>query len=378
MTLGAAAARLKDWFVDDALALWAARGYDAQRGGFYESLDFNADPVIGQPRRVRVQARQIYTFSQAGALGWNDNAEALAAEGFDYFLARACPDRGARGCVHLLSDDGTVLDDRRDLYDQAFLLLACAGRWRAAKDSRALDLARRTVSFLNEALLSPHGGWRESDQGERPRRQNPHMHLFESFLALFRATRDDAHLAAAANIFTLFERFFFDREKGLLLEFFADDWTCADGDTEPGHMIEWAWLLAQYDDAQGSSTADIQQRLFRRAKEIGLDRAGFVLDAVRPAAPNAAGPRRLWPQLEYVRTALAMARRGERDAASDAAGMIERLFDTYLLHKTAGLWCDQYDGDGHPIAKDVPASILYHLFGAAAEADATLAIEGKP
>ena len=170
------------------MPLWAARGYDKARGGFYETLDFSGAPVDGQPRRVRVQARQIHTFSHTALHGWRDGAEALAAEGFEYFLSRACPNGGARGCAHLLSDDGDIIDDRRDLYDQAFLLLACAARWRAARDRRALDLADRTIAFMDRELASPHGGWLESDRRETPRRQTPHMHLFEAFLALFGAT----------------------------------------------------------------------------------------------------------------------------------------------------------------------------------------------
>lgn len=376
MTPGAAIARFKNWFVDDALPLWAARGYDAKRGGFYESLDFNGEPVTDQPRRVRVQARQIYTFSEAAARGAHRRAEALAAEGFEHFLARACPEGGARGCVHLLSDDGSVLDGRRDLYDQAFLLLACAARWRAAKDDRALDLANRTMAFLDRELASPHGGWRESDRGELPRRQNPHMHLFEAFMTLYDATGDRAFRDAAAKTFLLFERFFYDAASGALREFFSDDWKPdAGGQIQPGHMMEWVWLLSRHDAVHGADTSDIRRRLYARAKTLGADQSGFLFDAVGPEAPARRNPgaRRLWPQTEYVRAALVLARRGEETAAAEAGALIDRLFEAYLRQKTPGLWCDQYDGEGRAAAKDVPASILYHLFGAAAEAEAYLA-----
>ena len=367
--------RLQRWFVDDALPLWAANSYDRARGGFYETLDFNGDPVDGQPRRVRVQARQIHTFSHAASHGWRDGAEALAAEGFDCFLARACPDGGARGCVHLLSDDGEVIDDRRDLYDQAFLLLACAARWRAARDGRALDLADRTIAFMDRELASPHGGWLESDRRETPRRQNPHMHLFEAFLALFDATGEDRFRRRAESVFALFQSVFYDRDKGVVWEFFDNAWKRArqPDAVEPGHMFEWTWLLNIYEKATGADHQDMRERLFSRAAALGCDEGffGFAVNRALLDGRDQAKDKRLWPQTEYLKACLVQFRRGDAAASERAGSLIEALFKTYLKTQTPGLWTDEYDGAGAPAARDVPASILYHLFEAVAESAET-------
>ncbi len=360
------------WFRDDALALWRAQGYDAKRGGFYECLDFTGAPVTGRPRRVRVQARQIHTFSQAALRGWGADCEALAAAGFDYFLAKACPDEGARGCVHHLSDDGTILDDRRDLYDQAFALLACASRWQAAQDPRALALAERIITFLNHELASPHGGWLESDQRETPRRQNPHMHLLEAFMALYRATGDNAYRDYAAQVYTLFETVFFDQRDGVLREFFDQDLAALNegeaGLIQPGHMMEWVWLLGHYDALFATDSTEQMTRLYSRAEVTGLDSAGFLRDTVRLGKESAPGPRRLWPQTEYIKAAITLARRGDKAKAARAGALIDMLFKSYLAQDVAGLWCDQYDANGAALARDVPASILYHLFEAVGDA----------
>ncbi|MEQ8934302.1 MAG: AGE family epimerase/isomerase [Amphiplicatus sp.] len=370
--LTGALSRFVGWHREQALPLWAGAAWDEARGGFYEALDFAGAPLEG-PRRVRVQSRQIHAFLEAAQSGWAPGGEALARKGFEYSLANACPDGGARGCIHALAADGAVIDARRDLYDQAFLLLACSSVWRALKDRRALDLAGATLAFLDADLASPAGGYLEDDRGARPRRQNPHMHLFEALLALYEATGDEAWLVRADAIFDLFRRCFFLRGEGRLVEFFTDALAPEPGEkgliVEPGHMAEWVWLLDTYGAARGIDLGAMQRELFDGARRLGADPASaFLIDSLAVGDPSPDRARRLWPQTEYLRASLVMARHGDIEAQTVAAGLIDALFDTYLDQPVAGLWCDRYDGAGRPIANDVPASILYHLLSAALEA----------
>lgn len=359
------------WYVDDVLPLWVGAAYDKANGGFHESLDFTGEPVLGESRRVRVQSRQIHTFSQAALRGWSSKAAALATEGFSYLLATACPDEGARGCVHLISANGKILDDRRDLYDQAFLLLACASIWRLTQDRRALDLAGSTLAFLNSELKNPHGGWAESTLGETPRRQNPHMHLFEAFMALFVSTNRDMHRQYAKEILTLFEERFYDPNASTVREFFGTDLRETDPQKgaiiEPGHMMEWVWLLDKYDHLFGENHIQMMEKLYCAAIAAGRDDSGFLVDSIEAGIPFKNGARRLWPQTEYMKAAIALADRGIENALADAGALIDRLFQTYLNEKRRGLWCDQFDANGLKMAQAAPASILYHLHEAAAE-----------
>src|ERR1700723_592759 len=78
---------LLHWLRADAYPLWASQGYDRILGGFQESLS-DAGPGAPQPRRARVQARQIYSFARAASLGWSpEQAARLVSEGLEYFLA---------------------------------------------------------------------------------------------------------------------------------------------------------------------------------------------------------------------------------------------------------------------------------------------------
>lgn len=362
--------RLGGWFRNVATPLWAKAAWDDAHGGFFEALDFSGAPIRG-PRRVRVQSRQVYTFSMIGARGWHPEAESIAANGFDFLFARACPDDGDRGCIHILSDDGDTLDNTRDLYDQAFLLLACAARIETAMCNRAKALAEKTVAFLDRELASPHGGWLENDKGDLPRRQNPHMHLFEAFTALYRATGETVWREKANKVADLFDRYFFDAKTGTLTEFFTDTLTesaTANGATiEPGHMMEWVWLLGQHEKLTGVDHRADMQNLYAAAIKNVDGASGFLPDSVQANhGRDADSARRLWPQTEYIKAAFTHSTSINDSYAQDGASIINAVCSTYLDHPVAGLWCDQFTSTGAPLAVDVPASILYHLFEAVA------------
>ncbi len=360
MRPGAATLRLKDWFVQRALPLWAKAGVDAH-GGFCESLDFTGAPVPGR-RRVRVQCRQIHTFTEAARRGWLPDGEAIAARGFDRLLATAVPKDGARGCVHSLHDDGAVDQQLRDLYDQAFLILACAARIRAANDPRARAIARNTLDFLDREFASPHGGFRENDRGGYPRRQNPHMHLFEALMALHTATGDKAILDRAHALEALFRAKFLDAKAGALREYFNDDWSLIDrvsDKIEPGHMAEWVALLDRFERLTGETRTAIKQSLYQSADARRIPGEAFLPNETMLGARPDHASRRLWPQTELLRAALVLGKN------SEAAALIEALFATYLNEDVEGLWCDAFGDEGEKIATTVPASILYHLLEAA-------------
>ncbi len=56
--LRSCAERARTWLFEHALPIWWERGYDRRARCFYERLDLDGSPIVDEPRRVRVQARQ--------------------------------------------------------------------------------------------------------------------------------------------------------------------------------------------------------------------------------------------------------------------------------------------------------------------------------
>ena len=359
--------RAKAWTTEDALPFWLRAGYDAANGGFYEITDFAGRGDGTARKRVRVQARQIYVMAHAHLLGWAPGGLDLARKGIDYVIGSAWASGG--GWVHLLNPDGSVADAKHDAYDHAFMLLALGWYYRASRDPRALDWIARTLRFMDETLWDSAGAcWFEDDKHGLPRRQNPHMHLLEAFMALFEATGDAAFLGRAQAMVALFSERFFRNKTKTLCEFFDNSWKPASGldgrIVEPGHHFEWVWLLSEYERLSGEDFRTERDSLFAFAERIGREPGtGLIYDAVLDDGTLHQASKRCWPQTEALRALIARRRDGY-SVDEEIAQVTGNLLDRYLATEVPGLWQDQFGPDNEPLAKTVPASSLYHIFGA--------------
>ncbi|MGF1594394.1 MAG: AGE family epimerase/isomerase [Kiloniellaceae bacterium] len=381
------APRLRPWLRDILLPFWATRGFDSRHGAFVEKFEASGEPSDDDYTRVRVQARQIFVFSHAARCGLGGpglGGLERARSAFAFLEAHAW-DREEGGWFHRLRRSGPPLDRRKDCYDHAFLLLAMAALYRAGGDAAVLERAAETAGFLDRALRRRRGdafdGYAEhavpaGAAVPLPRRQNPHMHLLEAFLALYEASGDPSWRDRAAGILDLFHRRFL--QDGQLAEFFDRDWREVPQQgrrlREPGHFFEWTWLLQRHATLCGDDTAASAMRpLYDWAWHKGVDRAGGApwvafeeLDAEGRVLAD--GRKRLWPQSEAVKAALAVYERfGDEEALNAAGKLLGGLFTTF-----AGLdrpdWREQTDRDGRTIRAGMPASSLYHLYLATAEA----------
>lgn len=365
--------RLKGFVIDRALPLWATTGWDLSAGGFIERLDQNGRPDGAIPRRVRVQARQIYCFAKAAQLGWFPDGQKIALAGLEYLLAKARGAHGRPGFAHILTPAGEVLNSLRDTYDHAFVLLALATVFQLTGDSQVRAEIDSTLAFLDESLRSPNGGFLEGIPPSLPRRQNPHMHLFEAMIALFDATHDPQFQTRAGEIFALFVSNFYDAPTRVLGEYFEEDWShIKPARVEPGHQAEWVWLLSGFERITGCPTGKYRSELLQSALRYRDPATGCLVDEGDAAGNITKGTRRCWPQTEIAKAYIAQAQSGDSHATSEAGEAIVRLIRHYLTHPIVGGWYDQFDSGGKSIVDFIPASSFYHVLCAAAEADHVL------
>ena len=363
------------WVTGEALPLWATRGFDAGAGRFRERLSWAGAPV-DVPHRAMVQARQVYVYAHACRLGWFAEGGAVAERAMAS-LVRDFATVGAREASFAYSTDalGRTVSDVRDAYTHAFVLFAVAWLYRLNGDRSLLALADKTHAFVRGSLVDArHGGvWDAYPVASRTKRQNPLMHLLEAYLALERAAPGRGYLEEARGIVDLFETRLFEPAAGVLPEHFAEDWGPAAADAgcagvwEPGHHFEWVWLLDEYRRLGGGRVA-AADRLYETARGHGEGSHGLLVDEVGADLAVRKASHRVWPHTEAIKAAAARHRAGDAEAALFAGRMARGLLDHFLGRPFAGGWTDHVDEAVAPLVGYVPASSLYHLFFAAAEA----------
>jgi hypothetical protein len=81
--------KLKLRMIDHGLPLWSTEGWDDKCGGFVDRLDSDGRADASAPRRVFVQARQIYCYAKAAQMGWYADGREIALKGLEHLLAKA-------------------------------------------------------------------------------------------------------------------------------------------------------------------------------------------------------------------------------------------------------------------------------------------------
>ncbi|GGL22715.1 AGE family epimerase/isomerase [Caulobacter rhizosphaerae] len=364
---------LKAWALDHAFPVWWEIGADKVQGGFFEKIALDGTPVEA-PRRARVQPRQIYSYAVAGLLGWDGPWKQALEHGLDFYLSKyRRPDGFMRT---LVASDGSPLDDKVDLYDQAFGLFGLAMASSVLPERADLPaLATSLRDALYATLKHPIAGFEESVPRSLPLLSNPHMHLFEASLAWVEAGGDPQWRAMADEIAELALSKFIDPKSGGLREYYDGDWNPAPGVDgriiEPGHQFEWAWLLLRWGKLAGRDDAIAAAlRMIAIGDGPGVDPArGVAIFALLDDMSVHDDIARLWAQTEQIKAGV-LAAQVTGDArwwttAANGAEALTKYFDVPVK----GLWRDKLRADGTFVDEAAPASSFYHIVCAILELD---------
>ncbi|MEM9288867.1 MAG: AGE family epimerase/isomerase [Pseudomonadota bacterium] len=358
--LEARAGKARKWMLEESFPLWARAGLHPQ-GGFQERLDLAARPMDDPTSRVRLQARQTFCFAYARALGWDrKKADTLIDEGVRT-LARFC--RRADGVFGRQVKLGEGLsDDRADLYDTAFALLAFTvaahtghgqAKVHAARVNRAIDDVLRRPS--------PQFGYFERLPDADVRLQNPHMHLFEATMAYYQLTGDPAAADRLTHILGFIEATFFDADAAKLHEARATTGGAHVEDRlEAGHHYEWVWLLDTYARLTKTPISALMQPLYESALAL-TDAGGRIALCHDQAGAVSQALYRTWSQTEALKAHLAAYSRGWVSDAP-ACACFDLLWEDHIAPAPSGAWIDRVDSTGRPAASDITAATGYHLY----------------
>ncbi|MEM8882561.1 MAG: AGE family epimerase/isomerase [Planctomycetota bacterium] len=352
----------REYLCDYFMPRWVQHGQE-ENGAFLYFLHHDWSPGDNPDRRLRVQARQIWSCRKTGQ---NEAAE----RGFAYLLDRFHDEKHG-GFFLTVTPDGEPLDRSKELYEHAFVLLACA----AMNTSQSKEVALEVIECLERRLMDgTHGGFFEggSESWEPrlgPRRQNPHMHLLEALLAWAEADPKGQWGDRAQAMLDLFYNHFYDVQRDILREHFTEDWKPAPGDpgevVEPGHHFEWVFLLEEYarlfDQAQW---CDATCGLWDWGRAHGRDPNGGVYNECRRDGSPTNRRKRVWPQTEFLR---AVGIRYRDSLESRWHEEVESHLDWLRAHYCAEIfpgWKEELDENNTIITQEQRATTVYHIVAA--------------
>ncbi|WP_117397080.1 AGE family epimerase/isomerase [Maritalea myrionectae] len=343
--------RLLDWRNNYALPLWTTTGVDGATGMCWEGLDHSGRPLASVERRLRVQARQVYCFSRSTQKAHQELAQNIFRK-----IMSNCFENVTGYMASALTPTGEPKHFVHDLYDLAFVFLAAASLLKAnIKVEAELALLERALN-----RLEADAGWHESILRTTPRRQNPHMHLFEAMIGLYQVTGSNRFLNFAEQCLELFSNYFL-QSNGEVFEFFNTDfvaYTPPKQSVEPGHAMEWIFLLDVYESVTNKRAGIPLELIFSRASETALT-SGLLPDTVSPLKTTS----RLWPQLEFLKASIVLEKRGAALPKSHTpTSLLEKIWKHYFEGPVRGGWYDKVTEEGNLLSTTMPASSLYHIF----------------
>ena len=353
----------QSFLFDGLLKNWSLYGINIEQGFSYESMTHDwANNPVGRIRLL-TQCRQLYTFSHACQLKNAPEWQALLTPLFDFIVQHYyLEDRW----IFSLCDDLSVKDTQSDAYALAFVLLAFSHYYKVTKDDRALTLMKKTHLFLLDNMQAQSGGFYESYPVDKAhiRRQNPHMHLLEGYVAAFQITQDEDYKKAIHSLLSLAIKHFYHKETKTLREFFSPNWQLEEKtghQVEPGHHFEWVWLLYQANSIlPNSDYTDLAQALWQTATKHGLAENGGIYNQIDG---NTYLPidkeKRIWPITEYLK-AITVMPIGREEKVHRINSALSFMQEFYFLPN--GRWNEYLNDDN--TAKDfpLPGTSSYHIF----------------
>ncbi|MBN1817063.1 MAG: AGE family epimerase/isomerase [Sedimentisphaerales bacterium] len=305
---------------DNILAFWLAHGIDETNGGFVGRAFHDGTALPDAPKGLVLNARLLWTFSAAYRFRddkpYLDAARRAYTYLDDYFL-----DKEKGGYYWMLDAKGTPLEDKKELYGNAFVVYALAEYYRAMPSWETLESLKKLFRRLEASCRdTENGGYYESfsrtwQRAEKStiaygidggiKTMNTHLHLLEAYTNLYRVWRDATVREALEGLVDVFAEHIYDPGQRYCRLFFDAEWNPIQPEmTSYGHDIEAAWLIR--DAAIVLQDADRLERANRIARGIGravllrgVDTdGGLFYEGTLTGVTNRA--KDWWPQAETV------------------------------------------------------------------------------
>ncbi|MGN0203718.1 MAG: AGE family epimerase/isomerase [Coprococcus sp.] len=352
---------------------------DEEYGGFYGYMGYDLKVDSKYEKSCILNSRIMWFFSNAYMLLGEEHLKDAAAHAW-HFMRKYCVDEQYGGVFWSVNYDGTIKDDTKHTYNQAFAIYALSSYYDATKDEEALRLAFTLQKLIEDKCTDSEGYLEAFSRDFEPedneklsengvlaeKTMNTLLHVFEAYTELYRVSHDKNTGDRLRFMLDLFADKVYNHQLGRQEVFFDRNWNTLIDLYSYGHDIETAWLVDRgieiLDDAAYTArlapiTAEITRNIYERAL---VDHS--LLNEAENGVQNTT--RVWWVQAEtIVGFVNAWQKNPEEYFWLQSAKEVWEYIKTYLIDKRNGSeWFWAVDENGQPLKKPIvePWKCPYH------------------
>lgn len=305
---------------DNILSFWIKFGIEKNGHGFCGAVDLKGNPVPEAPKSCVLNARILWTFTQAAIQFKNEIYAEIADKAF-HVLQNDFADKKEGGYFMSIDAKNQPLDTIKHTYAQAFVLYSLSKYYELRTTPEIQKEITDYFEFLEDKTkVSGKPGYfeaftreweiygenRMADNNE-PRSMNTHLHILEAYAAFFKVSKSELAGKRLKELMNLFMDKII-RTTGHLGIFFDEDFNEAEsskGICSFGHDIEASWLL--WEAAEILNDAEIIRqmkplslKMLDAVDRVGVDKdGGLFLESTRFGS-HLRTNKHWWPQAETL------------------------------------------------------------------------------
>lgn len=364
------------------LGFWMKHAIDEKNGGFVGAIAHDMTVAGDADKGLVLNARILWTFASAYRVYKDEAYLRMAARAYEE-LDRKFRDRTNGGLYWMIDASGKPVQDKKQVYGQAFAIYALSEYYRAAGFGPALVWAKELYLLLEKHAYDPaHRGYIEAlaadwtqtgdlslsgkDLNER-KSMNTHLHVLEAYTNLYRVWQPEGLRMKLADLIDIHLDKIVDASSHHFLLFFDDEWVSKSEHVSYGHDIEGSWLLCEAADVLGD-----EARIARVRKEAlamadatiaeGIDADGGVFNEA-DGHGHLDDSKDWWPQAEAMVGFLNAYQLTGDEAYIEAARNSWTFIKSFIRDAENGEWHWQVTREGVPVTthpKVDPWKCPYH------------------
>ena len=245
----------KQHLIEGIIPYWKSLR-DNQYGGYYGLVDYNLTVDKTAVKSCILNSRILWFFSNAYTL--LEDASLLEEATHAYqFLKNYFYDTDFGGVYWSANYEGSICDDTKHTYNQAFAIYALASYYEASKDESALGLAFDLFKLIEEKCTDEIEYLESFDREFNPvlndklsengiiaeKTMNTLLHVLEAYTELYRMTQNQEVAGKLKNILDVFASKVYNPELERQEVFFDINLNSLINLHSYGHDIETAWLI---------------------------------------------------------------------------------------------------------------------------------------